>query len=427
MRSSSAALRRRIGLIALVALLATVSTTPRTEHSPASITIAWDANDDTTSGYRVHVGTESRRYEQTFDVGPATSFVYAEGVAGTRYYFAVSAYDAHGSESPTSDEVTTVVGVEDDARVIAQGCAASASGECQQTRLRADALGSVRGIAALPDGRVLFVENARHVRVIEPRGLVATPSLGIDGGDAEFTELVVDPAFASTAFVFVGRTEPHRDGHQDFHVVRYRLVGNTLGEGAIIVGNLSFRGDHAPRFTVDDGGRIYVAMPRAGVAGADLYGGRVLRFAADGSVPEDHPGSSPILAESLPVPLDLDWDGRAVWIVGLDERSHTAMGRVLLDAGDHEWPRQLSGTDLESPPGLEVSALEMAGRQGVLIDTTHRLHRVLRGDLESVAQVEAMPWSADGLPLDVAIGPHGSIFLVARTATGAFAVVEVPY
>jgi hypothetical protein len=425
MRSSSAALRRRVGFLALVALLAAVSTTPRTAQSPASITIAWDANDDTTSGYRVHVGTESRIYEQTFDVGPDTSFVYAEGVPGTRYYFAVSAYDAHGSESPTSDEVTTVVGVEDEARVIFQGCPASAGGECQTTRVRADGLGPVRGLAALPDGRVLFVENARQVRVIEPGGLVATPSLGIDEGDAEFTELVVDPSFASTSFVFVGRTEPGQNGHQDFLVVRYRLVGDTLGQGAIIVGNLSFRGDHAPRFTVDDAGRIYVAMPRAADAGADLYGGRVLRFAADGSVPEDHPGSSPILAESLPVPLDLDWDGRAVWIVGLDERSHAAMGRVLLDAGDQEWPRRLSATSLESPPGLEVSALEMAGRQGVLIDTTQRLHRVLRFDLESVPQVEAMTWSANGLPLDVAIGPHGSIFLVVRMATGAFAVVEV--
>jgi hypothetical protein len=217
-------------------------------------------------------------------------------------------------------------------------------------------------------------------------------------------------------------------------VVRYRFVGGALGEGATVVGSLSFAGDHAPRFAVDDLGRIYVAMPGAAAARADTYAARVLRFAADGSVPEDHRGMSPILAYGFATPLDLDWDGRAVWVVGLDERSQPALGRLLLDSRGTEWPQRLSATGLENTTGLDVSAFDVAASTNlddanapaVIVDSTHRLHHVTIGAREAIAQVETMAWSADARPIDIAIGPYGSIHVVVRTATGSFAIVEVP-
>jgi glucose/arabinose dehydrogenase len=289
----------------------------------------------------------------------------------------------------------------------------------------------VTGIAALPDGRVLFVESATRVRMMSDAGLVAASALSTESRDVEFTELVVDPAFDRSGFVFVGTTERQRDGRRDFRVRRYRLVGEALGEGATLIGNLLFRGVHAPRFTVDDLGRLYVAMPGGSGARTDPYDGRVLRFAADGSVPKDQRGLSPIFADGFPVPLDLDWDGRAVWIVGLDDRSQSNAGRLPLDVEDHGWPRRLSGTGLELWPGLDVSAVDITASgndpasPAFVVDTAHRLYQVTRRADDAVAQVELMSWPADTLPVDVAIGPHGSIHVVVKTANGAFAIVAV--
>ena len=412
-------------------LLATVS--HANQQAPDDVTLAWDPNKVATSGYRVYVGTESRVYDESFDVGLATTFVFSDGVPGTRYYFAVKAYNASGHESPASEEVSTVVGDEPEYSVIATNRAASVAPASHGTRLRADALGPVTGLAALPDGRVLFVENGRRVRLLEARGLITPPSLSTDDGDAEFTELVVDPSFGRSAFVFVGMTELRRDGERDFRVIRYRLVGDALGEGAAVVAGLSFRGEHAPRFVVDDAGRIYVAMPGAGEARADVYAGRMLRFAADGSVPPDQRGSSPILAESYPIPLDLDWDGRAVWIIGLDRDSQPAIGRLLPDTADNEWPRRLRGTDLQTPPGFEVAAFDVttpsvsdpSSSPAVIVDTTRRLHRIRARVQDAVHEVEAMAWSTDALPVDVAVSPQGTIHVSVRTSAGSFAVVAL--
>jgi hypothetical protein len=431
MRSHTSAQRRRIAFFAVLALLATVPVAPRTEQPIETVTLAWDANKGATSGYRVHVGTQSRLYSHRYDVGRATTFVFTDAVPGTRYYFAVTAYDADQLESPFSNEVTYLIGEEPEPPVIAQSPDDLRAREGQGKA--ADGLGPVTGIAALPDGRVLFVESAARVRIMSGAGLVAASALTTENPGVEFTELVIDPAFARSGFVFVGTTELQRDGRRDFRVRRYRLAGEALGEGATVIGNLLFRGVHAPRFTVDDLGRVYVAMPGATGARSDPYAGRLLRFAADGSVPDDQRGVSPIFADGFPVPLDLDWDGRAVWIVGLDDRSQPNARRLRLDVDDDGWPRRLSGTGLESWPGLDVSAVDVtaSGNEQIspafVVDTSHRLYRVTRRADDAVAQVEPMSWPADTLPVDVAIGPHGSIHVVVKTASGAFAIVAVTH
>lgn len=69
------------------------------------ITLMWDANADTIAGYIVHVGAQSGAYTQHYDVGLLTGFTYPGAVAGQRYCFAVSAYNATGTQSALSGEV----------------------------------------------------------------------------------------------------------------------------------------------------------------------------------------------------------------------------------------------------------------------------------------------------------------------------------
>jgi hypothetical protein len=71
----------------------------------ASVSLAWDASDGAV-GYKIYSGTTSKNYTWVVDVGNATSYTTANLTDGYTYYFAATAYDASGSESAYSDEVT---------------------------------------------------------------------------------------------------------------------------------------------------------------------------------------------------------------------------------------------------------------------------------------------------------------------------------
>jgi chitodextrinase len=81
-----------------------------TTLAPDTATLAWDAViHPSLSGYRVYFGTASGTYAQTagngVDAGTATIHTITGLSSGTRYYFAVKAYDALNNESTFSIEV----------------------------------------------------------------------------------------------------------------------------------------------------------------------------------------------------------------------------------------------------------------------------------------------------------------------------------
>jgi hypothetical protein len=75
-----------------------------------TVTMAWDQNTESDlAGYRLHYGTVSRSYTQSIDVGNVTQYAISELAAGRTYYFAATAYNAAGSESGYSDEVSHAI------------------------------------------------------------------------------------------------------------------------------------------------------------------------------------------------------------------------------------------------------------------------------------------------------------------------------
>ena len=96
----------------IVAFRATGTQSPPNPPPATNVTLAWNANPPTsdpatnTTGYRMHIGFASGNYTQSTDVGKNTTFTLTNLTSGSTYYFAVTAYDAAGVESPPSNEVS---------------------------------------------------------------------------------------------------------------------------------------------------------------------------------------------------------------------------------------------------------------------------------------------------------------------------------
>ena len=73
-----------------------------------NITMAWDASPDSAvTGYNLYYGTTAGVYAGKLDVGNVLTTTVNITPRGVLYYFAASAYDANGIESPFSNEIST--------------------------------------------------------------------------------------------------------------------------------------------------------------------------------------------------------------------------------------------------------------------------------------------------------------------------------
>lgn len=77
----------------------------------ASLTVEWNANKESDLAcYRVHWGTASRKYSQNRLIDKQTKCTITGLEDGVRYYFAISALDYWGNESPYSVEASAYAG-----------------------------------------------------------------------------------------------------------------------------------------------------------------------------------------------------------------------------------------------------------------------------------------------------------------------------
>ena len=77
----------------------------------ADIPVSWNANEEADlAGYKVYYGTGTGVYETTIDVENITSYIVTlNPEIKTEYFFAVTAYDTSGNESPFSNEASIEV------------------------------------------------------------------------------------------------------------------------------------------------------------------------------------------------------------------------------------------------------------------------------------------------------------------------------
>jgi glucose/arabinose dehydrogenase len=175
-------------------------------------------------------------------------------------------------------------------------------------------------VAPLPDGTVLVGERGGTVKVVGASGPAATVALDAGGlRDLVGSEVVLHgvalhPEFHRNGFVYVLYSEAAAPDDRVTRVARFRYVGGSLGERAILL-------DGIPARPINPGGaigfgadrKLYVATDDGGMAAewrndAASMAGKVLRLNDDGSADGDTAVASPAIFSGLHRPTAVGWD-----------------------------------------------------------------------------------------------------------------------
>jgi len=278
----------------------------------APLTIAWDKSADTqVRGYMVFVGNRPGDPLSAFDVGNATSFQFSTGSASGTLYFSVASYGDDHVPGTRSHEVSATLG---------GGAAAPATGSAQVAAMGEQAVSSVPqracfdagqcyvaapllhssmrvgSLAVDPFGQLYFVEGDSRVRVVSATGASEVVLDAADVG-ARILGLAVDPQFVISRSVFVAEASAREQG--TFDIARYRNIANRFGEHAVLVPGLPTTA--SPLLTLDGAAHIFAVLPAASPSRLG-YGGLVLRYNSDGSVPRENPLGSPIFSRGYDEP-----------------------------------------------------------------------------------------------------------------------------
>jgi hypothetical protein len=227
---------------------------------------------------------------------PRSSPVRVNVVVQTAMANAGAAPSAGGTEAATGTRIPT----------LRDGVAARASA--------VGGLTSPTDMAVAPDGRLFITERSGAVRIVRDGRLLSDPAVSLVdamGTDGQLLAIALDPQFDRSRFVYTIYTAPDRSGAPAFTLARFREVGDTLGDRAVLL-------DAAPaassfpsaalRFGPD--GRLYLAYDDGGdtrrAQDPASLNGKVLRLNADGTTPND--ASTPIFAGTFGSPVAIDWD-----------------------------------------------------------------------------------------------------------------------
>jgi hypothetical protein len=356
------------------------------------ITVAWEPSPDpSVVGYIVYVGTESRGYTRAFDVGNRTSFVYPYAAANRRHFFAVAAYSSGRFAGGLSDEVSGFgrlvppAGYVPDFNITPLGtggafsqCVAGVS--CLQAATVSASDRRISALASSSEGQVWFVED-QQIFMIDVDGTVNRIKQPSGRRRSQVDGLAIDPRFGAAHYIYVEAIERLQDGSRELTISRYREVMQTLRDRAVIVSGIRLPATGNAPFTVDDSGRVFVAVPRD-QSGPRPHNGVVFGVQADGTYVK-RPSGSPMSWRGLSNPSGLVWDpeGRALWLSGANRAGIAMVERLPMT----------SLTDVPRVPTTDARRyLLVAGPGGRLLRIDRRAagaEPVLLGGSENVTAV----------------------------------------
>ena len=178
-------------------------------------------------------------------------------------------------------------------------------------------------LLSLADGGVLVAERIGRVRVLRGQ-LMAGAAITLDDvmvGDGHgLLSLAAGPDFSSTRHVFASYTTEY-----GLRVARFTLAGDRLVDRAVVLDGLPVAAAQpAALLRTGPDGRLYLATDDGGdperLYDLGSYSGKILRFAADGTTPQDQPGRSPVWSLGVSHPVGLAWaaEGAVLRLVGVE-------------------------------------------------------------------------------------------------------------
>ena len=296
-----------------------------------------------------------------------------------------------------------------------------------------------------PDGRLFVTERPGRVRIFNTSARTSEVALTLDDvsaqGEAGALGLALDPNFSQSRLVYLYYTA-RAGGSAVNRIVRYREVGGTLGERAVLLDNIPAAGIH-------DGGRVRfgpdgLLYATAGDAAntslaQDLAStaGKILRLNPDGTTPRGNPFSSYVYSWGHRNPQGIDWhpDSGTMWAsehgnVGNDEIN-------IIEAGiNYGWPRiEASQTmaGMRTPVTFYNPAIAPSGtsfyrgqvfvpfRNNLFVATLRGSH-LLRLRLDTggrgIAAQERLLENEYGRIRDVVTGPDGLLYFATSNGRG---------
>jgi glucose/arabinose dehydrogenase len=225
--------------------------------------------------------------------------------------------------------------------------------------------------ASAPDGRVFVSEREGRIRILRGEALDPEPAVVIDDvlvtdtSEGGLLALALDAQFERTHLLYAVYTVLAREGSRQFRLVRFREVGDRLGERVVLLDGIPAGPRPSAALGTGPDGRLYVAFdasPRTGrTAALASYSGKVLRLNTDGTTPEDQ-RTGPVFATDFQSPRGLDWHPStgALWVADVKRRDLEEL-RVV-DSTSSAPPRRIP-----LPGGTGAAAL--AFYRGTLLPT----------------------------------------------------------
>jgi len=148
----------------------------------ATVTLAWNASAGA-AGYHLYYGGVSQKYTNMVDAGGATNCTVTGLNVGITYYFAVTAYDVVGLESPFSPEISYTISATNTVPVtptnsVPTNSAPVGKGHGAKLQLRLSASKQPTVTATAPAGYVYDVQASTDLTTWTTIGSVTASSSG---------------------------------------------------------------------------------------------------------------------------------------------------------------------------------------------------------------------------------------------------------
>jgi glucose/arabinose dehydrogenase len=282
----------------------------------------------------------------------------------------------------------------------------------------------------------MFVtERPGRIRVVHDGRLAAEPIATLNVvavGEGGLMGLAIDPGFPANRFLYVCYTA-RSDGRLVNRLARLTVLDDKAGAERVLLDGipgadqrdgcrLKFGPDRRLYMTTGDAGLPELAQRR------DSLAGKILRLAADGSIPPDNPfPGSPVYALGLRNPQGLAWDGGGrLFAADLVTGPHDEINEIV-PGGNYGWPA-VSGTARD--PRYRDPLIESGGAiwkpSGIAVRGDTLYVAALLG--RQLVRVRLTPGAAVPLPSqlegawgrlrDVVVGPDGALYVTTSNRDG---------